>query len=325
MITTAQLREYLDASGVEYTSVAPLDGGTANFVWRFEYENGGTAIVKHAEPFVKDNRAIAFPAERMDVEAMVLSSLPPVLAPADAVRMPAVHRYDAANHVLTMDDGGARTLKEAYTSLDVKPFGDALGKWLASLHEATPEHDLGEGGNLAARAIYRYSYAHLAGALEAFGQDVGLGGRVDSEFGSLLQSDDEVVCHGDFWPGNVLIGADCKMTIVDWEMVRRGCGATDVAQFAAEAFLLDKFRGEKGLLPAFLSAYRAAAGKPSREFFKRVAIHFGTHVAFWPTRVRWGTREETAECVRLGAYVLQHALDDDWTWFEQGVLTALRP
>lgn len=34
-------------------------------------------------------------------------------------------------------------------------------------------------------------------------------------------------------------------------MVRRGCGATDVGQFAAEAWLLERFCGERGLLGAF--------------------------------------------------------------------------
>lgn len=46
------------------------------------------------------------------------------------------------------------------------------------------------------------------------------------------------------------------MAVVDWEMVRRGCGATDAGQFAAEAWLLERFHGEKGLLGAFLGGNR---------------------------------------------------------------------
>ena len=46
------------------------------------------------------------------------------------------------------------------------------------------------------------------------------------------------------------------MAVVDWEMVRRGCGATDVGQFAAESWLLERFHGGRGLLGAFLGGYR---------------------------------------------------------------------
>lgn len=47
--------------------------------------------------------------------------------------------------------------------------------------------------------------------------------------------------------------------VVDWELVRRGCGATDVGQFAAESWLLDRFRGGRGLLKAFLEGYQEEA------------------------------------------------------------------
>jgi hypothetical protein len=100
------------------------------------------------------------------------------------------------------------------------------------------------------------------------------------------------LCHGDFWHGNVLLPAGSeedilgvqshgeardkkadevgdpstvtaeaasayapRLTVLDWEMSRRGNGATDVGQFAAEAWLLDTFRGGRGLLRAFLSGY----------------------------------------------------------------------
>ena len=61
-------------------------------------------------------------------------------------------------------------------------------------------------------------------------------------------------------------GEGTVLSVVDWEITRRGIGATDVAQFAAEAYLLDRFCGGKGLLGAFVEAYvRAAGEQPERE------------------------------------------------------------
>ena len=142
------------------------------------------------------------------------------------------------------------------------------------------------------------------------------------------------MCHGDFWPGNVLVGGGQKLTVVDWEIVRRGCGATDLGQFAAEAWLLDRFGGGRGLLPAFLSAYRETvkhnegfssdeAVKPMTEFFRRVAIQLGTHLAFWPTRVAWGTEAETRDVVHQGFEVLVRALASDRDWFQSSMLKEL--
>ena len=142
------------------------------------------------------------------------------------------------------------------------------------------------------------------------------------------------MCHGDFWPGNILVGGRQRLAVVDWEMVRSGCRGTDVGQFAAEAWLLDRFRGGRGLLPAFLSAYRETAqhkegrssdktGEPMTEFFRRVAIQLGTHLAFWPTRVSWGTEDETQDVVHQGSEILVRALASDRDWFQSSLLKEL--
>src|ERR1700753_3514744 len=107
-------------------------------------------------------------------------------------------------------------------------------------------------------------------------------------------------------------------------MTRRGNGATDVGQFAAESWLLDRFRGGKRLLNAFLRAYIAEIGSGfTIEDALRVAIHFGTHVSYWPTRVEWGSEQETAECVRFGREFLIRARSKDMKWMEKSVLQDL--
>lgn len=67
----------------------------------------------------------------------------------------------------------------------------------------------------------------------------------------------------------------------------------------------------------------AISPKLNQAFIKRVAIHFGTHLAFWPTVVQWTDEEGTKQIVRLGATVLQRAIDEDWDWLESSALGVL--
>ena len=335
---TDQLVAYLDRKQTTFSSesLQRLSGGNGNFVWRIIDKSGKSIIIKHAEPYVATSAPrIPLPVDRMDFEHRMLSHLTAKpLIKEGPVLTPECYEYDAENHVLWLEDAGPRTLKEAYAdhTLDVQRAGRELGEWLAVLHRETSSFDI--GNNKTAKAIYRYSYSNLAAALSKYGLDPSIGEEVDRDYGSLLATDDECMCHGDFWPGNVLVGGGQKLTVVDWEIVRRGCGATDVGQFAAEAWLLDRFRGGRGLLPAFLGAYRETAkhkevlssdeaGKPMKEFFRRVAIQLGTHLAFWPTRVSWGTEDETRDVMQQGFEVLVRALASDRDWFQSSMLKEL--
>ena len=320
--TTEQLKAYLDVAKVESQSVQQLSGGTFNFVWRLIDESGKSVIVKHAEPYVAVSAGqMPFPVDRMDHENAALTILPEYVANDSSIKLPRIYNYDNQNHVLRMEDGGPRNLKVAYTdpSLDIEHFGKELGRWLANLHRSTITVDI--GNNVTAKAMYRLSYTNVAGALQKYGHDPSMGDQINEQYGSLLQSDDACVCHGDFWTGNVMVDVE-DLTVVDWEMVRRGCGATDVGQFAAEAYLLDRFKGGRGLLSAFLSAYREDHAL-DRRFLQRVAVHMGVHLAFWPTRVSWGTDDETKECIDLGYHLMTQAVDNDDNWLKNSLLRDL--
>lgn len=112
-------------------------------------------------------------------------------------------------------------------------------------------------------------------------------------------------------------------------MVRRGCGATDVGQFAAEAWLLERFCGERGLLGAFSGGYRDGGKEEGlgrgrgREWVERVAVQMGVHLGFWPSRVMWGTREETREVVGLGNEILRRVEGGEVGWVERNYLRGL--
>lgn len=322
---TEQLQAHLDKlndAKFDLNSLQLLAGGSANFVWRLLEVSGKSIIVKHAEPYVKVAPGMSFPVVRMDFEHRAMTSVPPLLDPSMVVSVPEVYQFDHDNHILMIEDGGPRTLKEAYAdpALDISSFGNMLGRWLAGLHQRTEDTAIGD--NQTAKSMYRFAYTRLASALQKYGQDPSLAELIDARYGSLLQTDDECVCHGDFWPGNILINDEGRLTVVDWEMVRRGCGATDVGQFAAEAHLLDRLRGGRGLRATFLRGY-CGTGELDGNFLKRVAIHMGVHLAFWPTRVSWGTEQETREIVGVGCELMKRALDEEEKWLDGSLLNEL--
>ena len=325
---TEQLKAYLGKLGdtsLDLNSLQLLAGGSANFVWRCFDQSGKSIIIKHAEPYVKNAPRLSFAVDRMDFEHKAMTSVSPLLDPNPIVSVAEVYRYNSDNHILMIEDGGARTLKEAYPdpALDIPTFGKALGQWLAKMHQRTRQTAIGD--NRTAKSIYRFAYTHLASAMQQYDLDPSLAQQVDAQYGSLLQSDDECVCHGDFWPGNVLVNDQGKLTMVDWEMVRRGCGATDVGQFAAEAHLLDRFRGGKGLRAAFLRGYGGSGEQLGDGFLRRIAIHMGVHLTFWPTRVSWGTEMETKEIMKAGCELMRMGLGSQNTsWLVGSLLDELQ-
>ncbi|EOA89270.1 hypothetical protein ACJQWK_09424 [Exserohilum turcicum] len=342
-LTTEQgLIDYLAATRRENPRVELLSGGTANYVYRSTREDGSTSIFKHAAPYLHSNSNFAFDPTRMDYEANILAMLSSenrtllVNPPNTTVHAARLLSYDKARKLLEIEDGGSRNLKEAYTdsALDIPHIGQELAAWLAALHTsstavslALPDEDKNtenskSKNNHIAVNIYRYSYNGLHTALEKFSYAPDLAHAMNAEFGSLLATDNECVCHGDFWPGNVLVHTHdntannaMQLTIADWEMVRRGTSATDVGQFAAEAFLLDRFRGGRGLRVAFLRAYVAARGGSEvlgKTWLRRMLVHCAVHVAFWPVGVQWCDDEGTKRLVDIGVQALESIRKDDW-------------
>lgn len=333
LTTIDGLSSYLKEKGVSYTKVSLLTGGTANFVYRVSLQDGRTVVYKHAASYLHSNKDFPFDPARMDYESQALEILPAPLKtrlPNSIVHAVDKHNYDQPAKLLCIEDGGARNLKDSYSKedLSIGKVGSELGSWIAAVHECSArislspsnQNDL-QANNPIGVAIYRYSYNNLANALKDFGHDADYGNFINEEFGSKLATDNECICHGDFWPGNVLVRSrhdgrrSVDLTVVDWEMTRRGTSATDVGQFAAEAFLLDRFRGGKGLLPSFLDAY-ALARKDSLHlgkcWIKRMAAHWAVHVAFWPTRVPWTDRDGVQKLVDLAVDVLKATVYEEW-------------
>jgi aminoglycoside phosphotransferase (APT) family kinase protein len=352
-LTTAKgLYSYLVARGDEPNVVESLSGGFANYIYRATHLNSDQVyIFRHAASYLSSNKDFQLEPDRIYIEAAVLRAMPDIEkeSPSTARAVKYFGR-DEKQWLLRLEDGGNCNLKQAYSdgSLDIREIAFDLAKWLAYLHSSTlftainvPELNLqiGEhGNNLISVKACRYSYNELGDVFKATGQDPQLAERINHEFGSLLATDDECLCHGDFWPGNVVVGSKIpdhllpKLTIVDWEMVRRGNSATDVGQFAAEAWLLDTFKGNRSLRINFLNAYalarRWATHNPTvihlapigKKWIRRMTAHFAVHIAFWPTKVPWTTEEKTNHIVGLGASLLRCVLNNNWEAIQKSFL-----
>ncbi|KIM33508.1 hypothetical protein M408DRAFT_61492 [Serendipita vermifera MAFF 305830] len=80
----------------------------------------------------------------------------------------------------------------------------------------------------------------------------------------VLEREDTLTM-GDFWTGNILVklspdGTQLeRLFVIDWELAKLGMAAADVGQFAAEAWLLQRYpeRQEPGkaLVSSFLQSY----------------------------------------------------------------------
>jgi thiamine kinase-like enzyme len=291
IVTTNQLEQYLRVKQMPVSKITPVSGGSSNYVWRVTTTEGQSMLIKHAEPFLAAKRDVPFPLYRMDIEVHAIKTIPGLMPADETVRLPGLLDYDEENHVLRLEDVGQRSLHDCYDDprLNVRRVGESIGRWLARLHKVTTDENVRRHfTHPVMKKMYRWNYENLAGVLEKYGFDSALGERINAKYGALLDTDDVCVCHSDMWPGNILIGdivGNCAMpqvTVIDWEAARRGNAVTDIGHFAGDSWFLDRIRGSRGLLDAFLGAYskERPLGQEEKE---RVLAQFGTHICFWPT------------------------------------------
>jgi len=111
--------------------------------------------------------------------------------------------------------------------------------------------------------------------------------------------------------------------ITDWEMSQVASPAYDLGQMFAELFELKHFKDiEAGvwLIEAFMQGY----GKIDEEVAFKTAVHVGTHLICWGSRVQgWGTEEQVEGVVERGREWVVKAWEGDRGFFEGGPLGCL--
>lgn len=343
--TEKELREFLSSKNVQCHDVEVLSGGSANFCWRIKTSLGSQMIIKHAEPFIRIMPDVPLPLERLEFEHLALTTVPGIMSKDDHIRLPQVYDYFSEEQVILISDGGSQDLKDTYKrddAVNIPLLGQRVGGWLARLHTQTSKPQVLEllkdkFNSKVANSIFQYTYAGFASVLKTHGHDPTLGERINAKFGTETSTDRICLCHGDFWSPNIqLENQDLTiedkekqvrklrapaLTIIDWETVRVGNGATDVAKFAADAWLLDRFHGSKGMSKAFLDAYLAE--RPLEQHDKiRLVVHFAVHIVFY-SRMRWTDEEGTKQLVRVGKEMLEAVEAEDLENLRTGPLGQL--
>ena len=308
---------YLKKNKYSIADAKLLTGGFTNYSYRISSAGAESKILKHAEAFPSViEPSLALDVTRMDLEHFAMTALQGKLH--SSCRVPAVYDYDPETHCLVMQDCGNQTLKKFEANeATIKGIGESLGAWLFSLHNCG--QDIPKDGSIKSAALYRYAtYSRLVNIAEKYSLDKTFFIAIDEKYGQKIMTDQQCLCHGDFWSGNVIVNDEGLCSIVDWEIVRKGSGATDVGQFVAEAYLLHRSRGDSGtLLKSFLESYMTKA-KPSQDFVKDALVHLGVHLFYWPNFVPWGTNEYIKEIAFLGAEIMKQADNENWTYFVNG-------
>lgn len=376
---------YLDFHSIPFDRITPLSGGFTNYIFLISHATRAPFVLKHSSTNIKSFPSMSASTDRADYEVRALQSVPELLEATYTttkagevgpqpdlegvldVHLPVLLHYEAVPHVQHQVPCGVLTLKAAYSDaqVDIPGLGCRLGRWLARLHAVAP---VGFADNAVGVRVCGAGYRNAPRVLDAAGLDSETFRQIVARYekqieGAEVDESATSICHGDFWPGNVLlsidpegnavrkenlgqeasdktddlrnfsiVGADTisvsapRLTVLDWEMSRRGNGATDVGQFAAEAWLLDTFRGNRGLLEAFLSAYAQEAGlRLTPEVAKRAGVHMGVHLAYWPSMIvpAWADEAGTRGILERGRDLVVNVEEGGVEWMRGSVLSAL--
>ncbi|KAK3301603.1 kinase-like domain-containing protein [Chaetomium strumarium] len=214
--------------------------------------------------------------------------------------------------------------------------GRSLGGWLRDFHQRASSllRDVVSANEPMQQLKHYVNYGTLVDTVANFPSILGDAKETFEKIREVtaqeLQGPDLGVIHGDFWTGNALLsdeplteGAKTTVFIVDWEMCQLGVAPVDLGQMIAELYELSLFKGTdegKWLIEGFAAGY----GHVDDQFAFRTALHVGTHLVAWGSRVPgWGSEMQVQQVVGLGKEVILHAWHQDRAWFEAGDLACL--
>ncbi|CAK5282838.1 unnamed protein product [Mycena citricolor] len=357
LTTISGVKAYLEPTHFKAADVHVLAGGHGNFTYRLflqtPLDGRATVVMKHSKSYSATNPQFSLDLARQTFEARALRQVSANVASLPA-RVPAVHLFDEDKHVIIMDDAGTEstTLKSLFLSTNPPPaplardIGSAIGQFLGRLHSWGSGNDAAmdefAGNDLGKRITSWITYGMILPTLTttevpavallpepvSASDLANLRALVEKRTDQIHRAR-ETLTMGDFWTGNIMVLlADAqvdRITVVDWELVKPGVAALDVAQFCAEMFAVVLFADEgsvaqdsaRVLIDAFLTAYAGAYtvkhGVDGENRATVAARHLGAHLLTITTRYGWGsTPEETFRAVKTGLEYLQHGQDEDW-------------
>jgi aminoglycoside phosphotransferase (APT) family kinase protein len=233
--------------GGSVTGLTRLLGGASRESWAFELD--GRRLVLRRDP------PGAPRAGGMAREAALLRA-----AAAAGVPVPDVVDADETSIVMTWLDGetiARRILRDEAYAVARSRLVEQLAAALARLHHGVPPADI-DGLPAPVDPV-----ADLRAALDAIGEPhpaLELGLRwLDS---ARPTSTARVVVHGDFRLGNLMVGSDGLVGVLDWELAHIGDAAEDLGWLCVRSWRFGSPLpvAGVGVRTALLTAYAAAGG-----------------------------------------------------------------
>lgn len=241
----------------------------------------------------------------------------------EGVRPPNVLFFDKTNWVLILEDvGNVPSLKSwLKPGVDVDlaaSKGEALGNYLANIHNNTAGNESilsNFTGNETAKSLSSTLYFKC---LPQVAQSYGYSGEHIRQAASRGEKDvleaNEVLTLGDFWTGNVLVGEDGTLFVVDLELAKPGTAEFDVGQMAAELYCIAAFREQKmgmKVFDEFLKGYRET--RTVAVDAAKVAIRIGAHLMVIMPNA-WNpeaSKEQVDEQLRIGDELIKLGVERD--------------
>ncbi|KAL6856818.1 kinase-like domain-containing protein [Trichoderma novae-zelandiae] len=305
------VRRELNGTGYAVSSLEPLTGGTANFIYRARLQkplpDGSTEVVlKHGEAYVAQHPDFKLQMEIEEEGLRLLSHLPPVVSSRFEIRTPKLHHFSP--------ESSTQIQEYLHNAVNLKDY--ALRHFQAPTLNDQPErqnlHEL-FAKNTEMRNIKKYiNYDQLLARVNMFPslleecKDV-LQQIVSMATAELADKGKLAAVHGDFWTGNVLLpdtafdnARQVSVRVIDWEMAQVGVRAEDLGQFVAELWQLKLYKDINAAL-WIIRGFAEGYGKADADFTYRVLIHVGAHmICFGSTTPGWGTPEQ---CQKLSGLV----------------------
>lgn len=305
------IETYLSKRNINCDKAISLQGGCSGYIWRLDgYRNGrktyDRCIFKYADTELKGKPDFKTEPGRTHNEVRTLSSEAVRWASErePGVKVPSVLQTTDEGFVMTW--AGEKDLKDAFINdkqLDSVALATRLGRWLAGLHLSSMGS---EEAKVWTNDLMEKAVPYEAAILKTGFTERGIDADITERAVSMMQDPGpvQVLTSGDFRPMNTLLDYSTSTsnpiaTVVDWECMQYACPSIDFRLWPAEMLVQEKkYPHTKGILAAFLKAYREEAGADfvTEDLVCKVAVKVGS-IMFWvmPLHVWDVTEEEEGE------------------------------
>ena len=274
METIDSVKEFFEANktkapfaGKSLKDVKTLSGGLVNYVYRLEFDDGSTVILKYYPRYLSSDKTVEMSQNRYFVEKISLTLLgeQPWTKhnPKSMIRTPKVLLSDDANFVLVMEDAGpaSKTLLDhlkndenligEYSKLsqiakDIHEFCDFVSN-KSEIHWETHSNELENrpasqiiGGYVCRFCVHEAKRLNVEHELEGYLKLINTAFRTfeDQELVKQLGLR-KVFAFGDLWPNSILVDSERNfLWVIDWEMARFETPTRDLEQLMANLWVM---------------------------------------------------------------------------------------